>query len=100
MFPVVWHKRAGRERKNILRYWILHNGSDSYARKLNAEIKHIQKLLSENPEMGTISEMEGIRFVIILRNFSLYYQFKSNQIQILSLWDNRRNPEDFEIYQS
>lgn len=85
------------ERKNILKYWILHNGSDSYSKKINNEIKKIQTLLLKNPKLGTPSEIENIRFVLVLRNFSMYYQIKENQIQILSLWDNRRNPEDLDI---
>jgi len=82
MFEIVWENQASEEFLAILEFWNNHNGSNSYSRKLFTEIKEAEELLEKNPEAGSET------------NFSLFYTVskKENYIYILSIWDNRRNP--------
>jgi len=54
-------------------------------------------LLSQNPHIGSQSEIEGVKFVLIDKNFSLYYRINDKVIEVLAFWDNRRNPENLNL---
>uniref|UniRef100_A0AAU6WW98 Type II toxin-antitoxin system RelE/ParE family toxin n=1 Tax=Chryseobacterium endophyticum TaxID=1854762 RepID=A0AAU6WW98_9FLAO len=70
-----------------------HNRSD----KLIREVEKKEKLISKNPDMGSISEIEGIQYVLIDKNFSLYYRTNKDVVEILAFWDNRGNPENLNV---
>ena len=94
MFEIIWVNQASEEFIAILEFWINHNGSNSYSRKLFAEIKEAAELLEKNPEAGSETHFKKVKRLIILDNFSLFYTIskKERYIYILSIWDNRRNP--------
>jgi plasmid stabilization system protein ParE len=97
MFRIIWSHQAESDYINTLQYWIEHNKSNRYSSKLIAEVEKKEKLISKNPHIGTLSEIEGIRYVLIDKNFSIYYRVVENTVEILAFWDNRRNPDTLEI---
>lgn len=94
MFEIVWENQASEEFLAILEFWNNHNNSNLYSRKLFAEIKEAEELLEKNPEAGSETNFKKVKRLIIQDNFSLFYTVskKENYIYILSIWDNRRNP--------
>jgi len=46
---VVWTETAARQRREILQYWVVRNGSTSYAEKLMKLTAHQIKIISNNP---------------------------------------------------
>lgn len=97
MFQVKWTRKALFSFADTLIYWNKHNSSEKYSKKLRREIEKAEKLISENPGIGSLSEIEGVRYVLIDKNFSLYYRVNKNSVEILAFWDNRRNPDKLEI---
>lgn len=98
MGRIIWIPDARQERTNICKYWNKRNGNNNYSKKLNAEIKHILKLVKENPFIGVeVEEFYGVRRVLVLQNYSLFYKVKQEDIYILSFWDNRQNSNNKEI---
>lgn len=97
MFQIKWEKRAIQEQVAIFEFWNKHNGSDTYSIKIYDELKRIETLLIENPNIGAETEFKGIRRIVILLNFSLYYFIQNDVIYILSIWDNHRNPKDLKF---
>lgn len=97
MFQIKWTKDALHDQIKILKYWIKHNRTNSYSMKIAKEVKKTEALLKKNPLMGEISEFKNVRYVLILKNFSIYYRINGQIIEVVSFWDNRRNPEDLEI---
>ncbi|WP_346659701.1 type II toxin-antitoxin system RelE/ParE family toxin [Chryseobacterium sp. GM_Chr_2] len=75
----------------------MHNSSEKYSRKLRIELEKKERLLSQNPYIGSQSEIEGVKFVLIDKNFSLYYRINDKAIEVLAFWDNRRNPENLNL---
>lgn len=41
--------------------------------------------------------VENIRRCILSKQTSLYYRVDSDCVQVLTIWDNRRNPKDLEL---
>ncbi|MGL5235964.1 MAG: type II toxin-antitoxin system RelE/ParE family toxin [Empedobacter falsenii] len=87
MFEIVWENQTSEEFLAILEFWNNHNNSNSYLRKLFAEIKKAEELLEKNPEAGSETNFKKIKRLIIQDNFSLFYTIskKDNYIYILSI---------------
>ena len=90
---IIWTKRAQEERKEILQFWRVRNQSTSYSKKLNGLIKKAVKLVAAHPNIGRRTDIENVR-VKLVRDYLIFYEESEEQIFILSIWDNRRNPED------
>jgi len=80
-----------------LKFWIGHNKSRTYSRRILQETLQHEKLLSENPFLGNPTDLKDIRRIIILKNFSMYYIILKDEIEIIAFWDNRRDPGNLEI---
>ncbi|KEY18865.1 type II toxin-antitoxin system RelE/ParE family toxin [Kaistella antarctica] len=98
MLSIKWTEHAKRENADILKFWIKHNQSNVYSKKISKETTKKLSLLKKNILMGEeLEEFDTVRRILILENFSLFYTIEGNIIKILSFWDNRRNPENLEI---
>jgi len=97
MFQVDWTESASQQRIDILEFWIEHNQSETYSKKIFAETLVAEQLLKENPLIGTLTDLDKIRRILILRNFSMFYTVENQIIQILAFYDNRQNQDEFTI---
>ena len=97
MFQIIWSNDAIILQTNILEFWIENNKSETYSRQILKEINIHEDLLVLNPFLGVETQYRNVRRVIILDNFSLFYTVFNEIIQIISIWDNRRNPEDLSL---
>ena len=89
---VVWTITASKQRREILRYWTIKNGSTLYAEKLVRLIKVRIRAISRNPDIFKSTTFEDIR-VSSLGHFSLYYKTTETTIIIVAFWDNRQDPK-------
>jgi toxin YoeB len=89
---IIWTKRAQKERTDILKFWKEHNQSITFSRKLNDLIKDSLTLISRHPFIGKPSVKENVR-IKVLRNYLIIYEITPTEIVVLSIWDNRQNPE-------
>ncbi|SEM12727.1 Plasmid stabilization system protein ParE [Chryseobacterium taichungense] len=97
MFTLIWSHQAESDYIDILEYWMNHNKSNKYSTKLIDEVEKKEKLISKNPNIGSLSEIEGVRYILIDKNFSLYYRINDDVIEILAFWDNRRDPDSLSL---
>lgn len=97
MFQVRWTKKALYSFADTLKYWNIHNSSEKYSKKLRIEVEKKEKLLSQNPHLGSQSEIDGVKYVLIDKNFSLYYRINDKVVEVLAFWDNRRNPKNLNL---
>lgn len=93
---IIWSERAAKEKIAILEYWINRNKSKRYSLRLDKLIQKSVELLSINPEIGRISNYPPVRIKIV-EDYLIYYRIKQDNIEILSIWDNRRNPKSFKL---
>lgn len=93
---IIWTEKANHERKEILEYWINRNKSKSFSIKLNKLI--IQELIciSIPPGIGRKTNYKNIQ-VKIIRDYLLFYEIRKDEIVVLTIWDNRRNPENLSL---
>jgi plasmid stabilization system protein ParE len=89
---VVWTDTAARQRREILKYWTMRNGSTRYSEKLIKLIaKRIQVIL-KHPELYKSTDYPGTR-VSSMGHYSIFYKMPSDQIIITAFWDNRQDPK-------
>ncbi len=64
-----------------------------YAKKLSAEINSIIDCFSKFELIGKESDYKTIR-VFVFKNYSVYYKVEQDEIVIIGILDNRRNPNE------
>ena|SRR6478736_5054890 len=89
---VIWSIQAQNDRKQILEYWRQRNKSNQYSKKLNNLFKEAVKLITEYPQIGRVTDDSQARIKIV-RDYLIFYEETNDQILILTIWDNRQDPE-------
>lgn len=96
---ILWSLRALKEFDAILEYWEEKNQSDLYSKKLSKQIIKSVEKIGKFIYIGKEIEDDNAR-VLQSGNYSIFYEIGKNEIIILCIWDNRRNPNSFKIIQS
>jgi plasmid stabilization system protein ParE len=96
IYKLVWSEEALKNLRNIFDYletnWTLRE-SQKFSRLLEKQIKRIEK----NPYLFAESKvLNGLRKSVLSPQTSMYYRLNNNEIQIVTLFDNRQNPEKLE----
>lgn len=93
---IIWSPRAKLDLVSILDFYITRNGTKTYSLKLNAAIRSSIRLLEKHPEIGVKVDIKNLRN-LIQGDFSIFYEIKSDTIEIITVWDSRQDPDKLEI---
>jgi plasmid stabilization system protein ParE len=93
---IVWSHRANIKLFEILDFYAERNKSDAYSKKLYKKFKKELSLLIKQPEIGTKTDMESVRGLIV-EEFILFYEVKTDMIIVHTVWDCKQNPDDLRI---
>lgn len=89
---VIWTETAVRQRREILKYWTVRNGSTRYAEKLIQLIRQRIQVILENEFAGKSTNHNNTREAA-MGNFSIFYRIENDKIIIMAFWDNRQDPD-------
>ena len=87
-----WATSAKIQRHAILNYWIKRNQSKIYSRKLNKLFNECAETILLYPEIGIKIPNIHCRKRLI-KDFYFIYTITENEIEIVTIWDTRQNPE-------
>ena len=90
---LVWSPIAKAIRKEILQYWIRRNKSKRYSKKLNTLFEESAQQIADFPYSG-ISISGKIYRGKLVKDYYLLYKIKDDSIEILFIWDTRKDPAD------
>jgi len=93
---VIWSLRAQSERLEILEYWHKRTGNKRYSGKLAAEFKEPVGYITEHNYVGVATDEENVR-IAVCGHYLIFYEFKKESIEILTVWDSRRNPRNLTL---
>jgi len=96
---IIWTSKAEQIYSGILKFYVQRNGSKTYSKKLNAEVRKLINLLSKHPFLGRKTSLTNTR-VLIKGNYKLIYRIYRDELVILLFWDNRQNPEKLQEFLS
>ena len=89
---VVWTETAARQRREILKYWVIRNGSTTYAEKLIKLISEQVKVIQSNPKLFKKADFPNTH-ISALGYFSIIYKYTKTTIIITAFWDNQQDPK-------
>jgi plasmid stabilization system protein ParE len=93
---IIWSHRAKLDLFSILDFYHKRNGTKTYSRKLNATFRNSIRLLENHPEIGIRSDVKNIRNLII-GDFGIFYEIKSETVEIVTIWDSRQDPSNLDL---
>ena len=93
---VIWTLRSQADRKHILNYWMEHDKSNTYSKKLNRLFKEAAHLIKTYPNIGKPTDIEHVS-VKIIRDYLMFYEISGGNIYILTIWDSRQNPSKLRL---
>ena len=93
---IIWSSRAKLDLVTILDFYYKRNGTITYSVKLNTTIRSSVRLLEKHPEIGVRVDVKNMRN-LIQGDLSIFYEIKSDTIEIITLWDSRQDPEKLDI---
>lgn len=92
-YKIVWTDHALNELKATYKYLEEH-WTEREMRTLATEIERTLQLISKNPKLFPLSDKKKIRRIIIKKFNTIYYrELKNSEIEILSFFSNRQDPE-------
>jgi toxin YoeB len=89
---IIWSPGAKIDIFEILDFYYRRNGTKTYSVKLNSKIRTSVRLLENHYDIGVQSDVHNIRN-LIEGDYSIFYEIKGGNIEIITIWDNRRNPD-------
>ncbi len=95
-FRIKWTVKAHISLNIILEFYLKQNGNATYSLALASEIEEGIKILYKHPLSGKSIGLEDIHELVFERN-SVFYRVVNQEIHILLVWDNRRNPSALKI---
>ncbi|MGF7138320.1 type II toxin-antitoxin system RelE/ParE family toxin [Roseimarinus sediminis] len=90
---IIWSARAKLELLEILDFYFKRNGTKTYSIKLNANFRNAVRLIAKYPRLGFQSDIPNTR-VLIEGNYAIFYEIKTEVIEISSIWDCRQNQDN------
>ena len=89
---IIWTSKAEQIYSEILKFYVQRNGTKTYSKKLNSEVKKLLLLLSNHPFLGKKTGLTNTR-VLIKGYHKVFYKIYDEELVILLFWDSRQNPE-------
>ncbi|WP_299290128.1 type II toxin-antitoxin system RelE/ParE family toxin [uncultured Mucilaginibacter sp.] len=93
---IKWSTHAVADRIAILDYWFQRIGNKNYSRKLDHSLKEVINILSAFPKLGRQLDAREERF-FVKDSYQIFYLETADSIEILHIWDSRRNPQDLNL---
>ncbi len=93
---IKWSTYAIADRISILDYWFRRIGNKNYSKKLDNSLKEVIQKLANYPKLGRQLDNREERF-FVKDSYQIFYLEKDDSIEILHIWDSRRNPEDLKL---
>ncbi|MGL4942415.1 MAG: type II toxin-antitoxin system RelE/ParE family toxin [Thermoguttaceae bacterium] len=88
---LTWHPNARDELMSVLAYFKERNGSNAYGRKFLNGLETRLKYACCFPQMYEETNRPETH-VIDFENYRIVYSIKPDTIEVLSVWDARREP--------
>ena len=93
IYKIIWSDEALNNLKSIIEY-LENNWTEREIKKFAQLLDKWLSLLASNPySFPATNHPKKLRKVVISKQTSIFYQPFENHVRIVSLFDNRRNPE-------
>ncbi|MEQ1764716.1 MAG: type II toxin-antitoxin system RelE/ParE family toxin [Pyrinomonadaceae bacterium] len=92
-YRLLWSDKALEELRRTFAY-LEENFSDLEIRRVTAKLEFTLKLIVQNPFAFPHSQKsQGMRRALVTRHNTIFYRISRNQVEILSFFSNRQDPD-------
>lgn len=92
-YKIIYKKRFQKKLFKLLDY-LKSAWGEKVADELIARLQNRLQTLSKQPYIGVPSSIiKTVRGILITKHNRLYYRIKDNTIEVLNMYDTRRDPE-------
>jgi plasmid stabilization system protein ParE len=88
---IIWSATALKDKIEILQYWIDRTKSITFSIKLDILIDKALQQISLYPDSGKKTDYKDIRIKIV-RHYLIFYRTEKDSIQVIRIWDSRKDP--------
>lgn len=89
---IIWDEEVLQDMEDIANFYDTRNDSARYSYYLLNKFREAINTTALFPLSGKATEYPHLRYIIVVPEYSLFYHFNDENITVLILWDNRRNP--------
>src|SRR5688500_8411995 len=93
---IISTEQAVIDQSEILEYWYKRNGNKRYSNKLSGEFRKTIRYIARFNYLGRATDIEDVR-VAVCGNYLIFYKLGSDTLEIVPIFDSRRNPDDLKI---
>jgi hypothetical protein len=93
---IIWTIIVRTTRNSIFSYWNNRNKSNLYSKKLFVLFNETLERIAQFPQTSLATNSSNIRYVLI-RDYYLIFEISELTINVLDIWDTRKNPQNFPI---
>jgi len=93
---IIWSHLSQIKLFEILEFYADRNKSRTYSIKLYKKFTKALNLLHNHPELGKLSEIEGVKGIIV-SDYILFYEQTNENIIVHTLWSCQQNPDNLKI---
>jgi len=91
-FKIFWTDHALSELEETIEY-LENKWTERELKIFSAKLDHTIELISKSPEIfPTSNEKNGVRKAVVEKYNTLYYRINNKNVEIISLFSNRKNP--------
>nr|NQU91434.1 type II toxin-antitoxin system RelE/ParE family toxin [Bacteroidota bacterium] len=91
-YKLIWSDEALNNLRAIIDY-LEYRWTNKEIKKFSQLLVHQLYLIEQNPFLYPLSDRSnGLRKSVLSRQTTIYYQIIGNEIHIITLFDNRQNP--------
>lgn len=93
IYRIIWSNEALENLKTIIEY-LENNWTEKEIKKFAQLLDNRLSLLASNPYSFLVTNHpKKLRKIVISKQLSIFYQPFENHVRVVSLFDNRRNPD-------
>ncbi|MEP2170698.1 MAG: type II toxin-antitoxin system RelE/ParE family toxin [Polaribacter sp.] len=91
-FKIFWTDHALSELEETIEY-LENKWTERELKIFSAKLDHTIELISKSPEIFPTSiDKNGVRKAVVEKYNTLYYRINNKNVEIISLFSNRKNP--------
>ena len=95
--PIEWSPRARNEYLSIVGY-LLEEWGEKVAGNYVRRIKEVLNTIAERPKLyPATGKRKNVRRCVVSKQTSLYYRIRRDCVQVVTLFDNRQDPNKIKI---
>ena len=93
---IIWTKTATTDYWQNIDY-LVKDWDEKIATDFIEKVEQVIYLISCNPNTFPKTNYKNIRYICIVPQITLYYQFKNDSIYLIRFWNNFQNPDKLKL---